>query len=130
MKVRKLTNPTPNNLEAAPRSPSTTQVRLIKNEDRIRSSFGMKTVYGLLMYSLWIYTAFTTKLLMRVDHALMPLRVDALAMVELTVWPLRAIKHYAYTHRARSIHYTSVSYVPMYLQSFLNRVQQIKTNGV
>ena len=29
---------------------STTQVRLIQNEDRIRSSFGMKTVYGLLTH--------------------------------------------------------------------------------
>ena len=45
----------------------------------------------------------------------MPLGVDALAMIELVVWPLRAIKHYVYRHRARTIRYTSVSYLFTFL---------------
>ena len=48
MKVKKLTNPSPHDLEAVPKPPSTIQGRLIQNEDRVRPSFGMKTVYGLL----------------------------------------------------------------------------------
>ena len=49
-KVKKMTNSSPHNLEAAPRPPGTTQVRLIQNEDRRRFLFGMKTVYSCLTH--------------------------------------------------------------------------------